>query len=475
MKQALFFKIVKYLSLVLVLLGVSTYFQRYPTGDDAWFAEQSYWLAKTGIVRSNFFLGVLDWDKQIFVSHKLFILLGSCIIKSFGVSLIASKSISLFFSLVLFLFLVKYFYDRNVFKSNWYNLLFLLFGNILFVKMSFENRPELMVLTFGFLSFYFLQHGNKRYVWFAGLFAGLSALSHLNGIIYILAGCMLLLYTSNWRKFFYFSIASGITFAFYFFDIIYFSAFEVWGAQFKNDPAVFNSIGILAKLKVLAKFPSIFYSSPEQAAPTLLFIVLLWLNRSRISMLDVSLKVYSVSLFISFWLISKSATGHYQLLFFPFMLILIIELLTLEFKKDKISKLVVGTMFIYSIVGFVGAIQVLYKIHSSEYLPTKYAAICKDLPKNSVGLVPLEFYFNQYENHQQLYCLENNWPIDVYGKDMSTVSELGENAYAKKIDFILINKSVLRKASNISAKSNVPHYRIAYSNGNILYFKRDDR
>jgi hypothetical protein len=280
----------------------------------------------------------------------------------------------------------------------------------------------------------------------------------------------LLIYESSWKKLIFFIIASGITAAFYFIDVIYFNAFEVWRAQFTNDPAVFNSIGLLAKLKVLLKFPSILYSSPEQAAPTLLLFVLLWLNRSRLILLNNSLKVYSLFLFVSFWLISKSATGLYQLLFFPFMLLLIIELLGFQLADEKVSKLLLSTLFIYVIVGLVGIFQVLYKIYTSDYLPDKYAMICKDLSKNSIGLVPLEFYFNQYENHQQLYCLENNWPIDVYGKDMSTIKELGEIAYAKNIDFILINKEVLRKPSDISANSNLPHYKIAYSDVRILYF-----
>jgi hypothetical protein len=271
-------------------------------------------------------------------------------------------------------------------------------------------------------------------------------------------------------------MASGFTASFYFIDIIYFNAFGIWSSQFKNDPAVFNSIGILTKLTILIKFPSIFYSSPQQAAPTLLLLVLLWLNRSRLSLLDKSLKIYSIFLFISFWLITKSVTGHYQLLFFPFMLLLIIELLGFQLNiQGKISKLLVSTLTIYVVVGLVGIFQVLYKIHTSEYLPDTYAKICKSLPKTSVGLVPLEFYFNQYEKHRQLYCLENNWPIDVYGKDMSTIKELGENAYAKNIDFILINKEVLRKPSEINDKSIVPHYQIAYSNKNILFFIKHNK
>jgi hypothetical protein len=61
-------------------LATLTYIHRYPTGDDAWFAEQSYWLQKEGIIRSEFFTGVLGWDKHLLVSHKLFLGIGAVII-----------------------------------------------------------------------------------------------------------------------------------------------------------------------------------------------------------------------------------------------------------------------------------------------------------------------------------------------------------------------------------------------------------
>ncbi|MCF0038731.1 hypothetical protein [Dyadobacter fanqingshengii] len=47
------------LLLFFVVLTLSTYINRFPTGDDAWFGEQSYWLEKEGIIRSEFFKGIV--------------------------------------------------------------------------------------------------------------------------------------------------------------------------------------------------------------------------------------------------------------------------------------------------------------------------------------------------------------------------------------------------------------------------------
>lgn len=85
-------------------LATLTYIHRYPTGDDAWFAEQSYWLQKEGIIRSEFFTGVLGWDKHLLVSHKLFLGIGAVFIKLFGYGLPTVQFVGLVF---FYLFIVE--------------------------------------------------------------------------------------------------------------------------------------------------------------------------------------------------------------------------------------------------------------------------------------------------------------------------------------------------------------------------------
>jgi hypothetical protein len=85
-----------------MLMTVTTYICRFPTGDDAWFGEQSYWLEKEGVVRSEFFRGIVGWENQILVSHKLFLVFGSVVIHFFGYHLPVMK----FSGLVYFLIIV---------------------------------------------------------------------------------------------------------------------------------------------------------------------------------------------------------------------------------------------------------------------------------------------------------------------------------------------------------------------------------
>src|SRR5690606_20866688 len=72
------------LILSLIALTVATYIHRTPSGDDAWFAEQSYWFLEDGVIRSEFFSGLNDWDKELLVSHKFFLWFGAALMYFFG-------------------------------------------------------------------------------------------------------------------------------------------------------------------------------------------------------------------------------------------------------------------------------------------------------------------------------------------------------------------------------------------------------
>ena len=89
------------LALGLIRTAMASYYRRYPTSDDAWFAEQSYWLLHGGKVRSEFFSGLLDWDKNYLASYKLFILLGALLTKLFPHSVYGVKLSGLLFFVLL--------------------------------------------------------------------------------------------------------------------------------------------------------------------------------------------------------------------------------------------------------------------------------------------------------------------------------------------------------------------------------------
>src|SRR5687767_2837078 len=90
-----------------ILLTILTYVRRLPHLDDAWLGEQSYWLTKDGVVRSQLFQGLIKYEERILVYHKLFVWLGAVLIKAVGWGLYNIKSISVI-ALFLFILFAKY-------------------------------------------------------------------------------------------------------------------------------------------------------------------------------------------------------------------------------------------------------------------------------------------------------------------------------------------------------------------------------
>jgi branched-subunit amino acid transport protein len=121
--------------------------------------------------------------------------------------------------------------ERNANSRNILFILILIFSNRLLIKMSFENRPELMLAALGFGSFLCLQTKSATVSksLLAGVLAGMAMLCHLNGIIYLIAGFGTLLYFRQYKNASYFALAGGLTGLVYFSDILLAdNGFSIW-------------------------------------------------------------------------------------------------------------------------------------------------------------------------------------------------------------------------------------------------------
>jgi hypothetical protein len=394
---------------LLIGLTILTYVRRNPTGDDAWFAEQSYWLYKTGVIRSTFFTGVLKWDVQLLVSHKLLLVAGAGAMHLFGPTLIAVQAVGLFFFLVLVTQLTGYVCQREKsFWSPWLLGLFLLvFSNRLLIKMSFENRPEIMVAALGFGSFLLLNKTNPTpaRLLAAGAMAGLAMLTHLNGVIFLLAGAGMLIRFGQFRQFLLFGLASGAVGSLYFADVLLCpDGFALWQHQFRNDPATQNAFGIGPKLQVMLTFPKLFFYTPETAALPALLLAVGFAQRRLLRQLPVRLTTYSLLLVGAFWLITKSSTGPYSLLFMPLMLVLLYELYKLRpFRHWSLSLVLVA----HTIIGIYGLVEIARQNLTQPYLPDLHTGLRNHIPARAKGAVPILFFFNDYERYDHLIAYDS--------------------------------------------------------------------
>jgi hypothetical protein len=455
----------------LIGLTLTTYLYRNPTGDDAWFAEQSYWLNKVGYIRSDFFTGVLDWHKQLLVSHKLFLAVGAGLMRLFGPNLWAVQLTGLLFFVLLIAELLHYVHEQERTWQSLYvmGLLILIFSNRLLIKMSFENRPEMMLAALGFGSFLLLNRERFRavHVLLAGVLAGMAVLTHLNGVIYAVAGFGMLLYLRQYRNASLFGITAGLVSLIYFADVVAApNGFTTWYWQFRHDPATQNAFGIGAKLWVMLTYPTLFVQPPEVLALTLLLVYLLIMQRTFWRQLPQKLTVYIVVLLLAFWLITKKNSGLYSLLFAPFMLALCYELYRQRPFWNTGLKVVLG---IYAIIGLYGTVEIIYKNISQPYLPTVHARLRSHIPTHAKGLVPLTFFFNDYDHYDRLITYDSY--LFRHQPNTGTPAQLAQWAAQQKIGFLVVD-SQTNHADYIPSPNSlsVGPYRRTYTDGRFAVF-----
>lgn len=366
---------VKIVTIISLILYLASLFFRFPHGDEAILAEQSYWLQKIGFVKSEMFTGFgFGWEFIQYHYHKLFILLGAVFIKIFGVSITALR-INVFFSFcILYYFIFKYF--RLVLEDKgklilYFNVFFIL--SIIQYHLfyfSFIFRPEIQVICCGFISFYFLikfiKEEKRSDLLLSGLFAGLSLLFHLNGLIFVFAGLFFLIYKSKKVEVLYFLGVSILISLFYFYNIHSIQELNSFLYQFTNDPNLHKEdFSILLKLnKIIAEHKRYFHS-PKEIVLSLLFLFVLITNYKNINLKGSNRKdllIYTLFVMLFLAIFAHDKTDKYSVLFIPFWLIIIsfsiFDILNLA--KEKVNKkskiinyafiLVLGLYFLTNII-----------------------------------------------------------------------------------------------------------------------------
>jgi len=210
------------LAVQLILLVVSLPGQRVH-GDEAWLGEQAYFLERDGVCRSELFRGFLGYEQHVLVAHKLFIFLGATEIRLLGWQLWSLRLLSLLAGIVLLITVVRFLRKQNRQDIHWLVALLFLISTPLFFKFVNLYRPEVLLATCGFGSYYFLIRFLDRhrilFLLSSAALAGIAVLVHLNGLIYILAGIVVLLWCRQRRAVFLFLPLSLVIGAFYFWGI----------------------------------------------------------------------------------------------------------------------------------------------------------------------------------------------------------------------------------------------------------------
>lgn len=333
LKIALGFVIVVY---VISLIG------RSPHVDDAWLGDHAYWLAKIGHAKSELMRGITMQEEKLVVHHKFHTYLGAGFIKLFGFSLPVLKSISLISFLLFILIFYRFTYRKLFSKKEFIFAVLILLANALIFNLSFVYRPEILVMTLGFISYVFLNRPNDKIPailssMFAGLFAGLAVSTHLNGLIFPVAGFALLIWNKRFKESAVFTMSMLPTIGIYFLDMTTLADYRLWHYQLNDSPSVetLNQHSIVMQFIMrIVDEQMRFLHSPKEIIFTVLFL-LTFIPAFRYLKQHRNLLRYTLLLVIMLTLVSVNKSSKYIILYLPYLVMIITLSLRYIFNPDS--------------------------------------------------------------------------------------------------------------------------------------------
>jgi len=394
-------------------LGVMVFFagiyNRYIYIDDAYFGEQVYYFLTEGVVKTPSLIDFNGGEFKLFVYHKLHIFLGAGIVKLFGWSIEPLRCCTMI-AFILLAFVLYRHIDRYAFGLTkvhaWIGVVFLFINPLIFLY-GYTFRPEITVTLFGFLSYAFLyrhiEFSEPRYfALVAGVFAGVTFLFHLNGLAFMLAGTILLVFKGRYRSSLIFLLAAGSVALLYFWDLWQPGHLETMLYQIKNWPddttTNYSSdtiSGFMMNMFIkLSKEQQRFFWSYKVWGTSVIFIVTLLFFFKKIFKANRSLVIYLFFLIISLNVAGSHVAERYLIYYLPFISILVANgIVFADSGLKRFPQIVFMGLFAVQFFFVGNMMQTILK--KNRNYPEIHAKVLKSIPdKSSLILVPYEFVFN---------------------------------------------------------------------------------
>lgn len=444
------------------LVFIASLWNRFIYIDDAFFGEQSYWLAKDGVVKTVTLIDFLGTDVRLFSYHKLNIFVGAVLIKLFGWTVNPLRISTLLFFVGFVASYVAYFRrNTNIFGENKHQLsiaLFLIIFNPMIILYAFTFRPEIWVMFFGFLSYSLIEKSIKtedayKYMVLAGIMAGLAFLSHLNGLIFSVAGFVVLAFARKWRSLFVFSLSAGIISMLYFFDLWQNGHFDTWMYQIINWPdnnaTNYLSAGIgdflLNVIRKLSEEHQRFFWSDHVWVISTLFVLAIIFNIRYLIRHHRRLMIYTLALILTLNIAGSQIAERFLIYLFPFMaLIISIELKRIMTKSLPLRKLFYILVLLLQLVFVTKMFGVIFQ-ESSDQPQISKSILSNIHDKNALTLVPYTMIFNGLDE----YNLASYKAFEYYQvmvKHKLSQPEFFSRAYSLDIQNIIIPSSSLKNS-----------------------------
>jgi hypothetical protein len=310
------------------------------------------------------------------------------------------------------------------------------------------------IMCFGFIEYYFLRKAidnGVTCVLLAGVFAGLCILMHLNGVIFAVAGAVLLLADKRIKLTLWFSLAAAAVALLYFIDIFPAHWATYW-LQFRHDPAIPQGQFSLRTLvgRILFEYDRFFGHGYESGYSLLVLAVIIANYKAiwRQSELRHAL-IYFIALSVSLAAISPGKNHYYLLFGMPYTGILIASTLWQALNQGlgkARRRTLVGFGLLYILANVPHALAIISDGTHGHRLVQENAELMQHfhMQRGDKVLAPLDFIFNSIEQ------------VDIQGTNaFFTRSERGyipqtaqrffQDAAANHRKFILIFDYQLKK------------------------------
>jgi hypothetical protein len=433
--------VVKIVLLLLAGLFLYSLYARQVDIDDAWLGEHAWYQAKDGYVKSELMRGINHQEDRVLIHHKLLTLHGAQVIHVAGFSLYALKSVSLVY-FILFVLLAWWYlvsFRRLMMKEEFILLMLILLAHPLVFRLAFVFRPEIPMMFWGFLTFILIKETiirpNRMMLpaFAAGMTAGICFGFHLNGLIFVAAGIVVLLFYRNFKGTLAFVLGSILTGLLYFYDFTGEYNLAFWYAQITHGPFHPRASGYFGWKSMMVAFFSEhmrFFHGAGGSSFSLLIIVTLILGWRGLKNMPV-ISLYSMLLILFLAVIALYKTETYMAAYLAFIVIIMVMI----FKERDLVKVTHERKTVY-INGIIAFFLVLYlgisffmdvRLAMVKFNPSTYRTITEkyfnETSKDKRILAPMEFVFDEIGNYrgiQGIWQYSKRLPTDssYYGKGM---------------------------------------------------------
>lgn len=460
---------------------------RKPHVDDAWLGEHSYWLWHDGVVKSKLMSGIAGSEDRLLLHHKLFTLQGSAVISVFGFRLPWLKAVSLLY-LVLSILVLKQIVKRMKLFNHPLSLplfFLLLLLNPLVFEFSYVFRPEIMLMFLGLLSFFFVwlatkaEERPKLNSFISGLFAGLALVTHLNGIIFIASGFLLLALKRKFIPAVLFGIGATITSLGYFYDFRSISDFSLWYRQLTFIPSADGDIHLIIRLFYNSLGEHFrYFHSPVEISLSLLLLVTAFFGWTKLKEERSVLLVYTFLLMLTMSAFALNKTSKYLILLLPYFLMIVTvyidKLLSLyDLRALRRIGMVASVYIVVSLIYNTITIQDKYDPVLNEHIRTTFAG---EKSSEMHVLAPMEFIFDEIDNFEKITSLMS------YNERLKLIPDLKATKFLKTarsegIDLILLNDDYINtfEMRHFTKDSHVAGFVLVYKAEDLMVWENSGR